>query len=89
MHMNDIVKSGYKNFYLLSSLNLNNLSNKIQCNTHFVDASCSLRFQCCVSGTTLIDNFICHLFNRIEARKHNKILDERAYPGIILAQLKK
>ena len=97
-YFNDIEKAEYKNFYPISKEHMNSVNKKTEFNIDFGDGFCTSKFQYYISGTLkksdnsdypadatikLIDNFVPYLFTKIEVRKHNKLIDEIEYPGIL------
>src|SRR5436190_796643 len=97
-YFNDIERAEYKNFYPISNEHLNSVNKKTEFNIDFGDGFCTSKFQYYISGTLkksdnsdypadatikLIDNFVPYLFTKIEVRKHNKLIDEIEYPGIL------
>lgn len=95
----DIVRAEYRHFQPTSMLNVNSDNKKTLFQIDIGDNFCGSEFQYYITGTykhaddtknygaksnvKLIDNFVGHLFSQIDVKKHNKLIDEIEFPGIV------
>ena len=94
----EITRFQYKNFNPTSTLNLNEANKKTTLKRYFEDDFISKNILYYIAGKIspvdstksynnksnirMIDNFVAHLFNQIEVRKHGILIDEIEFTGI-------
>lgn len=95
----DMIRAEYKNVHPVSMLNVNSVNKKTLFQIDTGDNFCTSDFPYCITGiykhqddtknygpnsnVKLVDNFVGYLFSHVEVKRHNKLLDEIKFPGIV------